>query len=219
MTLPRSDSVWALYALTNSMMLTPCWPSAGPTGGAGVAAPAWICSLMRAATFFLGGMSFLVLDVLDVLDGDVRTAGSRRRLELGDLAEGQLDRRLAAEDGHQDLELLAVDADLGDGRRQGLERAFHDGDRLADLEVHDLDVGGLRPVLRLEGRREHREDLVQAQRHRLVGVTDETGHARRVPDGAPRLVGEVHPDQHVAGHPHPAHLLALAVLDLGHLFH
>ena len=27
-------------------MLTPCWPSAGPTGGAGVAFPAGICSLI-----------------------------------------------------------------------------------------------------------------------------------------------------------------------------
>src|SRR5881227_3441691 len=56
MTLPRWDSVAALYALTNSMMLTPCWPRAGPTGGAGVAAPAWICSLMKPETLFLGGM-------------------------------------------------------------------------------------------------------------------------------------------------------------------
>src|SRR6478672_4970962 len=58
MTLPRWDSVAALYALTNSMMLTPCWPSAGPTGGAGVAAPAWICSLMKPEIFFfLGGIA------------------------------------------------------------------------------------------------------------------------------------------------------------------
>src|ERR1700710_2322371 len=171
------------------MMLTPCWPSAGPTGGAGVAAPAWICSLMRAATFFLGGMStFLV--VVAGWSGD-RTG----KLDLGDLAEGQLDRRLAAEDRDQDLELLAVDVDLRDGRRQGLERALHDGDRLADLEVHDLDLGLLGLVLALERRREHREDLVQAQRHRLVRVPDETGDTRRVPDGAPGLVGEVHPDQ------------------------
>src|SRR4029450_8985685 len=57
MTLPRWDSVAALYALTNSMMLTPCWPRAGPTGGAGVAAPGLICSLMKPAIrFFLGGM-------------------------------------------------------------------------------------------------------------------------------------------------------------------
>src|SRR3712207_3372450 len=63
MTLPRCDSVAALYALQNSMMLTPCWPSAGPTGGAGVAAPALIWSLMTAVNRFLGGMtSFFVGD-------------------------------------------------------------------------------------------------------------------------------------------------------------
>ena len=30
-------AVWALNALQKSMMFTPCWPKAGPTGGAGVA--------------------------------------------------------------------------------------------------------------------------------------------------------------------------------------
>src|SRR3569833_917417 len=57
MTLPRCDSVAALYAMQNSMMLTPCWPSAGPTGGAGVAAPALIWSLMTAVNRFLGGIA------------------------------------------------------------------------------------------------------------------------------------------------------------------
>src|SRR6195952_3689170 len=52
MTLPRWDSVAALYALTNSMMLTPCWPRAGPTGGAGVACPAGVCSFTVVMTFF-----------------------------------------------------------------------------------------------------------------------------------------------------------------------
>ena len=47
MIVPASCWVWALNALQNSMMLTPCWPSAGPTGGAGFAAPAGICSLIR----------------------------------------------------------------------------------------------------------------------------------------------------------------------------
>src|SRR4051812_9451475 len=58
MTLPRMASVWALYALQKSMMLTPCGPRAVPTGGAGVAAPACSCTLTRAAIFFfLGGIS------------------------------------------------------------------------------------------------------------------------------------------------------------------
>ena len=36
-TVPRCDSVAALYILQKSMMLMPCGPSAVPTGGAGVA--------------------------------------------------------------------------------------------------------------------------------------------------------------------------------------
>src|SRR6478735_873943 len=61
MTLPRMASVWALYALQKSMMFTPCGPRAVPTGGAGVAAPAWSCTLTRAAIFFLGGIAVFFL--------------------------------------------------------------------------------------------------------------------------------------------------------------
>src|SRR4051812_44579579 len=154
MTLPRCDSVAALYALQNSMMLTPCWPRAGPTGGAGVAAPALICSLMTPASFFLGGMfGFLVC----------------AELELRDLVEGQLDRRLAAEDRHQHLELLAVEVDLVDGRRQRRERAVGDRDGLADLEVDGL----LRHDRLLLRRGQLLDDLVDRQRRRAGGLSDE----------------------------------------------
>src|SRR5216684_7368758 len=44
--------VLALNALQNSMMFTPCGPSAVPTGGAGVAFPAGICSFTIALIFF-----------------------------------------------------------------------------------------------------------------------------------------------------------------------
>src|SRR5215470_7826029 len=44
--------VRALNALQNSMMLTPRCPSAGPTGGLGVACPAGICSFTSPTTFF-----------------------------------------------------------------------------------------------------------------------------------------------------------------------
>src|SRR5215212_7692598 len=59
---PMSPAVWALNALTNSMMLMPCWPSAGPTGGAGEAWPPGAWSLMVVRTFlaidrYLGGAS------------------------------------------------------------------------------------------------------------------------------------------------------------------
>ncbi len=43
--------VLALNALQNSMMLTPCGPSAVPTGGAGVALPAGICSFTVTGNF------------------------------------------------------------------------------------------------------------------------------------------------------------------------
>src|SRR3954471_16812193 len=49
---PMSFAVWALNALTNSMMLMPCWPSAGPTGGAGEACPPGAWSLIVVRTFF-----------------------------------------------------------------------------------------------------------------------------------------------------------------------
>src|ERR671928_1312391 len=130
MTLPRWASVAALYALQNSMMLTPCWPSAGPTGGAGVAAPALIWSLMTAVNRFLGGMTSF-----SCTRG--RSVGDRS--DFRDLGERQLDRRLPAEDRDEHLQLLLLGVDLVDGGREGGERAVHDGDRLADLEVDQRD--------------------------------------------------------------------------------
>src|SRR5579875_243265 len=86
---PRWDSVAALYCLQKSMMLTPCGPSAVPTGGAGVAAPACNCTFTIAETFFfLGGM-------LRSFSG-FRYVGGRS--DLRDLVEGELDRRFPAED-------------------------------------------------------------------------------------------------------------------------
>src|SRR5213594_4060207 len=56
---PSSFAVFALKFLQKSMMLTPCGPSAVPTGGAGVALPAAIWSFTTACTFF--AMSFFTL--------------------------------------------------------------------------------------------------------------------------------------------------------------
>src|SRR3954463_16197825 len=44
--------VAALNSLQKPMMLTPCWPRAGPTGGEGFAFPAGSCSLTIPVTFF-----------------------------------------------------------------------------------------------------------------------------------------------------------------------
>src|ERR671913_769025 len=90
MTLPRMDSVAALYALQNSMMFTPWGPRAVPTGGAGVAAPAFSCTFTSAAIFFFGGIP----GSLTICAGWC----GRARSDLLDLVEAQLDRGLPAED-------------------------------------------------------------------------------------------------------------------------
>src|SRR5271166_2800047 len=115
-TVPRMFSVAALYCLQNSMVWTPWGPSAVPTGGAGVAEPAssWIFTL--ASTRFLGAISLSLFPLLVVLDRSPRRAARRRRrvLQLGHLAELQLDRGLPAEDVDQHLQLQLVLVDLGD---------------------------------------------------------------------------------------------------------
>src|SRR5918996_1204657 len=113
MMVPASCWVWALNALQNSMMLPPCWPRAGPTGGAGLAAPAGICNLIMVRTFFAMAWS---LDLLHLVVVD-------------------LDRGLAAEDRDQDLELGGVLIDLGDLAGEVGQRAGDHLDRLADREL------------------------------------------------------------------------------------
>src|SRR5260370_37320167 len=51
---PSSACAWvaALNSLQKPMMLTPCWPKAGPTGGDGFAFPAGSCSFTTPVTFF-----------------------------------------------------------------------------------------------------------------------------------------------------------------------
>src|SRR3990172_13373173 len=87
---PFSCAVCALNAFVNSMMLTPCWPSAGPTGGAGLACPPGIWSLMMVRTFL----------------------AMRALIDLLHLVEAELDGYLALEDVHEHFELLLVGVDI-----------------------------------------------------------------------------------------------------------
>src|ERR1700712_643664 len=129
------------------MMLTPWGPRAVPTGGAGVAAPAWSCTLTSAAIFFLGGIPLSLSSrghVGEVISPatwffqqlPVRRCFSSHRVSrhqasnLLDLGEAQLDRGLPAEDLDQGLDPLRLGVDLGDGRVQRGERAVEDHDRV-----------------------------------------------------------------------------------------
>src|SRR5579863_1925787 len=97
MIVPRWDSVAALYCLQNSIVWTPCGPSAVPTGGAGVAAPAGSWILTTATTRRRA----------------IKRVSSRY-LELRDLAELELYRCLSSEDVDEHLQLQLVFVDLCD---------------------------------------------------------------------------------------------------------
>src|SRR5918993_2951555 len=95
---PSCPAVFALKFLQKSMMLTPCGPSAVPTGGAGVAEPACSCTLTSAAIFFLGGIAFFSLSCghdegtcplprVVARSLSARAAGGRKSSDFLDLAE------------------------------------------------------------------------------------------------------------------------------------
>src|SRR4051812_47800298 len=113
------------------MMLTPCWPRAVPTGGAGVACPARICSLTIASTFFRG-RRVPVAVMCGASCGANGLPASRARMSFGsdllDLVEPELDRRLPVEDVDEDLQFALVEVDLADRAVEVRERARDDPD-------------------------------------------------------------------------------------------
>ena len=176
------------------MMLTPCWPSAGPTGGAGFACPPGIWSLMMCQNL-LSHLRFLSRSLLD-------------------LVESELDRHLPLEDVDHHLKLLRVGVDVDDLAVEIRERAGRDLDRLAERE---LDLGARRA-------RRRRRPCAGSGRPRgcesgtgLVPAPTKPGHARRVLDDRPRVVVEVHVHEHVARQHALLGLDLLAVLRLDHL--
>src|SRR3974390_2585192 len=110
--------VLALNALQNSMMLTPCGPSAVPTGGAGVALPAGICSFTEPVTFFAISTNSLV------------AAPHERRLYFFHLQEIQLHRCGATENRHHDPQRVALGVDLVHLAGEIRERPVDDTDVL-----------------------------------------------------------------------------------------
>src|SRR5262250_853245 len=184
--------VWALKPLQNSMMLTPCWPSAGPTGGDGFALPAGICSFTIAWTFFIA------------------TPPASDPLHLVVL---ELDGGRPAEDRHDHLHPSPLGVHVVHHTLEVHERPVDDAHLVAALE-HRLG-------LRLLGARLHLPedvvDLVMRQRDRLRARADESGHLRRRAHEMPRVVGQLHLDQHVSREELLLGLALLLVADLDDL--
>src|SRR5262245_2341189 len=165
------------------MMLMPWGPSAVPTGGAGVAAPAWIWIFTTAAT-----RRFAIVPSL------------LSELELGDVAELELYRRLATEDVHEHLELRAVNVDLADHTVEVGEGAGDDPHLLAHLVLEArADLLLRRRALFLHAGAEDVLHLAARERGRLRAASNESCDAGRVAHDVPRVVVEVHAHQQVTG--------------------
>src|SRR5512147_3192350 len=106
---PSWTCVCALNALQNSMMLTPCWPRAGPTGGEGFALPAGTWSFTWAVTFL--AMRFVMRPPQDL---HYRARPRRhdavpgRRSDTLDLQKLEVHRGGTTEDAHHDLQTSLV---------------------------------------------------------------------------------------------------------------
>src|SRR3954447_12713295 len=174
------------------MMLTPCWPSAGPTGGAGLACPPGIWSLISVSTFL---------------------AISVPLVELFHVVESDLDRHLPLEDVDHHLKLLGVGVHVGDLAVEVGQRAGRDLHRLAERELHlsagrrDAAGAGVEDPV----------DLRLRERDRLRAGADEARHAGGVLHHGPGVVVQVHVHEHVAGEDALLGLHLLAVLRLDHL--
>src|SRR4051812_31669443 len=198
-------------------MLTPCWPRAGPTGGAGVAWPPGHWSF-----------TFAVITLAIVVSRAGR-GGGEGRLDaprapgpavalLGSdpfhLPVFEVDRRRPVEDDQHDLDQPSGLDDLLDGPLEVLERAVLDLDPVAALDV-DPDPRGFLGLGRLLA--EHLVDFGLGHLGRRAVGADEVADAGRLADGEPGLLVQLHLDHDVAGIALSLDDPLLVVADLGDL--
>src|SRR5437667_9220392 len=175
---PSWLAVCALNPLQNSMMLTPCWPSAGPTGGEGFALPAGIWSLTTAWTFFTW-----------------RHPSTRHSSESLHLVVLELDRGRPAEDRHGDLHPAALGIHVFDDALEVDEGPIDDAHLVAPLEYR-LRLGLLRTGLHLP---HDVVDLLLRERDGLRARADKPGDLGRRAHEMPGVVGQLHLDEDVPG--------------------
>src|ERR1043166_9786655 len=128
MIMPLWSFVAALNSLQKAIMSTPCWPKAGPTGGAGFAWPAGICSLICPVTFFA---------IKIACRGD-------RALRLLDLPILDFHRRVAAKNVDRHVQFALLRIDLLDHTAEIKKWAVIDLDGFADFKADLRTLGVLR---------------------------------------------------------------------------
>src|SRR5262249_29867188 len=109
------------------MMLTPCWPNAGPTGGAGFAWPAAICSLICPVIFF--AMFFSLFNRSNVLT-------SFKSSTFLHLPIFQFHGRIPPENIHGDLQFSAFGLNFFNHAAEIKEWTVVDLHRLTDIKAH-----------------------------------------------------------------------------------
>src|SRR5436190_3757448 len=187
--------VFALNCLQKSMMFTPCWPRAGPTGGAGVALPAGICNFTYPITFF----AILVLFHLE---------------------EVEFNRRGPAEDRHHDFQRVPVGIHVVHDAVKIGERTIDDPDVLSLFECQFR----LGPVRRSRDFINNLLDLLIAKGRWALPGTNKSRHPRSVLHGMPCLIAGFallvcfHLDENVTGIEHLLRDDALPTAYLNHLF-
>src|SRR6266436_5536881 len=109
-----SISFWlvrALNCLQNSIMLICAWPSAGPTGGAGVALPAAICNFTEPVAFFA------------MMPSPIYKKSLR---DFFHLSKFQFHRSRTSEDGNHHFQSLAIFVYVVNHTGKRRERTFAD---------------------------------------------------------------------------------------------
>ena len=144
MVVPFISLVRSLNCITNWPMFTPCWPSAGPTGGAGVAWPPGHWSFTFAVITFAIVRSLSIASRVRhrrmPMPARCRPASASDGSDPLHLPVFQVDRRRPVEDDQHDLDQAAGLDDFLDGPLEVLERAVLDLDAVAALDV-DPDLG------------------------------------------------------------------------------
>src|SRR3990172_5564554 len=176
------------------MMFTPCWPSAGPTGGAGFALPAGIWSLTIAWIFFIS---------------------RRTPLEALHLVVLEINRGQSAEEPDHHLQPAALRIHVLNRPREVDERPLAHA-HLVALGEDGLRLGLLGPLLHLA------EDFLHFFRGEGNGPgprSHEPRHLRGAADEVPCFICQLHLDQDISG----IELLGadplLALADLHDLLH
>src|SRR5262249_45177630 len=141
-------------------------------------------------------------------------------LQLGDVAELELDGRLTSEDVDEHLELRAIDVDLGDHTVEVCERPGDHTHLLAHfvLEARAHFLFALRALF-LHTRTENVFHLAARQRSGLRAAPDEAGDTRRVAHDVPGVVVEIHAHKQVARENLLLHHNLAAVFELDDVFH